>query len=69
MKICERNPLPLSRPLILAGYGIGGLAVGETKPEQYATLDMTVPQLPDDKPRYLMGVGDPDDLCEGVLRG
>jgi queuine tRNA-ribosyltransferase len=51
------------------GYAIGGLAVGETKPEMYATLDYAVPMLPEHKPRYLMGVGAPDDLAEAVLRG
>ena len=51
------------------GYAIGGLAVGETKQEMYDTLDMTVPILPKDKPRYLMGVGEPDDLAHGVMRG
>ena len=51
------------------GYAIGGLAVGETKPEMYATLDHTLPALPQNKPRYLMGVGDPDDLPEAVMRG
>jgi queuine tRNA-ribosyltransferase len=51
------------------GYAIGGLAVGESKTEMYQTLDHTVPLLPDDKPRYLMGVGEPDDLIEGVIRG
>ncbi len=51
------------------GYAIGGLAVGETKAEMYRTLDYTVPMLPDNKPRYLMGVGEPDDLAESVLRG
>jgi queuine tRNA-ribosyltransferase len=55
--------------LDLKGYAIGGLAVGETKQEQYRTLDMTLPYLPEDKPRYLMGVGDPDDLAEGITRG
>lgn len=55
--------------LDLPGYSIGGLAVGETKPEMYRTLDFCVPMLPDTKPRYLMGVGAPDDLAEGVLRG
>jgi queuine tRNA-ribosyltransferase len=55
--------------LDLAGYAIGGLAVGETKQEQYKALDFTVPRMPADKPRYLMGVGDPDDLCEGISRG
>jgi queuine tRNA-ribosyltransferase len=55
--------------LDLPGYAIGGLAVGETKQEQYKTLDFTMPLMPQNKPRYLMGVGDPDDLCEGILRG
>jgi queuine tRNA-ribosyltransferase len=51
------------------GYAIGGLAVGETKQQMYDTLDITMPALPDNKPRYLMGVGEPDDLANGVLRG
>jgi len=51
------------------GYAIGGLAVGETKAEMYATLDLTMPMMPVDKPRYLMGVGDPDDLAEAITRG
>ncbi len=51
------------------GYAIGGLSVGETKGEMYQVLDEVVPMLPDDKPRYLMGVGTPDDLIEGVSRG
>ena len=55
--------------LDLAGYGIGGLAVGETKAQMYSMLEHTLPCLPGDKPRYLMGVGEPDDLVEGVLRG
>ncbi|MGB7340414.1 MAG: tRNA guanosine(34) transglycosylase Tgt [Phototrophicaceae bacterium] len=55
--------------LDLPGYAIGGLAVGETKEEQYRTLDFTLPLMPPQKPRYLMGVGDPDDLCEGITRG
>lgn len=55
--------------LDLVGYAIGGLAVGETKQEQYKILDFIVPLMPQDKPRYLMGVGDPDDLCEGISRG
>jgi queuine tRNA-ribosyltransferase len=53
----------------LKGYAIGGLAVGETKEEMYKTLDDTVPCLPRDRPRYLMGVGEPDDLVEGIRRG
>jgi queuine tRNA-ribosyltransferase len=51
------------------GYAIGGLAVGETKAATYHTLDFTVPVLPDNRPRYLMGVGEPDDLVQSVLRG
>jgi queuine tRNA-ribosyltransferase len=51
------------------GYAIGGLAVGESKGEMYHTLDVCVPMLPEDKPRYLMGVGAPDDLAQGILRG
>lgn len=51
------------------GYSIGGLSVGEPKEMMYDILDYTVPLLPQDKPRYLMGVGSPDDLVEGVVRG
>lgn len=51
------------------GYAVGGLAVGESKAEMAAALDFTVPMLPEDRPRYLMGVGDPDDLVAGILRG
>ncbi|KLJ01723.1 tRNA guanosine(34) transglycosylase Tgt [Luteimonas sp. FCS-9] len=51
------------------GYAIGGLAVGETEDERNAMLDHTTPQLPADRPRYLMGVGRPEDLVEAVARG
>jgi queuine tRNA-ribosyltransferase len=51
------------------GIAIGGLSVGETKEEMHATLDVVTPLLPEDKPRYLMGVGTPEDLINGVLRG
>jgi len=51
------------------GYAIGGLSVGETKPLMYEMLEATVPHLPQDQPRYLMGVGTPEDLVEGVDRG
>jgi queuine tRNA-ribosyltransferase len=51
------------------GHAIGGLSVGETKPEMHAMLDVVDPILPQDKPRYLMGVGSPEDLVEGVRRG
>ncbi len=57
------------KTLDFPGYAIGGLAVGETKPEMYATLDVTCPELPTDKPRYLMGVGAPEDIVEAVYRG
>ncbi|KAB8318186.1 tRNA guanosine(34) transglycosylase Tgt [Tolypothrix campylonemoides VB511288] len=51
------------------GYAIGGLAVGETEDERNAMLEHTAPQLPQDRPRYLMGVGRPEDLVEAVARG
>ena len=51
------------------GYAIGGLSVGESKAEMHAMLDVTVPAPAGDKPRYLMGVGSPEDLFEGVARG
>lgn len=51
------------------GYGIGGLSVGEPKELMYEVLEDLVPIMPKDKPRYLMGVGSPDCLVEGVLRG
>jgi queuine tRNA-ribosyltransferase len=55
--------------LNLPGYAIGGLAVGETKAEMVSMLDVLDPILPQDKPRYLMGVGAAEDLVNGVLRG
>lgn len=51
------------------GYSIGGLSVGEPKDLMYEVLDYTTPLLPKDKPRYLMGVGSPDALIEGTIRG
>ncbi len=51
------------------GYAIGGLAVGETKEQMYATLDDVCPVVPADRPRYLMGVGAPEDIVEAVYRG
>ena len=53
----------------LAGNAIGGLSVGEPKPQMYEMLETLVPYLPANKPRYLMGVGSPDCLIEGVARG
>ena len=51
------------------GYAIGGLAVGETAEEMYRVLDDVIPYAPEDKPRYLMGVGTPANILEGVARG
>jgi queuine tRNA-ribosyltransferase len=51
------------------GYAVGGLAIGEGQATMFAVLDATVPLLPEDRPRYLMGVGKPADLVGGVLRG
>ncbi len=51
------------------GYAVGGLAVGEPKQEMHHILEFVNPLLPQDKPRYLMGVGKPEDLVEGVRRG
>ena len=51
------------------GFGIGGLSVGEAKPDMYAMLETMDESLPRDRPRYLMGVGFPEDLIEGVRRG
>lgn len=53
----------------LDGYAVGGLAVGESHEEMYHVLDETVPYLPTDKPTYLMGVGTPANILEGVERG
>ncbi|MBQ2116781.1 MAG: tRNA guanosine(34) transglycosylase Tgt [Lachnospiraceae bacterium] len=53
----------------LDGYAVGGLAVGETHEEMYHVLEETVPYLPKDKPTYLMGVGTPANILEGVERG
>ncbi|MDT7950598.1 MAG: tRNA guanosine(34) transglycosylase Tgt [Acetobacteraceae bacterium] len=51
------------------GYAVGGLAVGEGQAAMFATLEVTVPLLPAERPRYLMGVGTPDDIVGGVQRG
>ena len=55
--------------LDLAGYAIGGLAVGETHQEMYDTIDAVIEFMPKDKPRYLMGVGTPGNIIESVYRG
>jgi queuine tRNA-ribosyltransferase len=64
-KHCAEELIKMDFP----GYAIGGLSVGETKTEMYSVLDEVGPMLPSDKPRYLMGVGTPDDILEGVIRG
>jgi queuine tRNA-ribosyltransferase len=51
------------------GYAIGGMAVGEPKPMMYDLTELTAGRLPGDRPRYLMGVGKPEDLVESVARG
>src|SRR5690606_36565285 len=51
------------------GYAVGGLAVGEGQEIMFKVLDDTLPHLPQDKPRYLMGVGKPDDIVGAVMRG
>lgn len=57
------------RELDLDGYAIGGLAVGETAQEMYETIEVVEPHMPTDKIRYLMGVGTPLNILEGVARG
>ncbi len=64
----ERSALAL-RKIGFEGYAIGGLAVGEGQELMFSTLDYTTPMLPEDQPRYLMGVGTPDDLLGAVMRG
>ncbi len=64
-KISAKDLVALDFP----GYGIGGLSVGEPASLMYEMLEETVPELPSNKPRYLMGVGSPDYLIEGVIRG
>jgi queuine tRNA-ribosyltransferase len=51
------------------GYAVGGLAVGEPQDTMLRVLDATVPELPADRPRYLMGVGTPDDMLKAIARG
>lgn len=64
-KMCAEELIKMDFP----GYSIGGLSVGETKQEMYKVLDTLKDVMPEDKPRYLMGVGTPDDIIEGVIRG
>jgi queuine tRNA-ribosyltransferase len=70
--IHEAQRLRSARELVAIGfdgYAIGGLSVGEPHAERDRVLDFTVPELPADRPRYLMGVGRPEDIIAGVLRG
>jgi queuine tRNA-ribosyltransferase len=64
----ERHAADLVR-IGFEGYAIGGLSVGELPEQMYAMLEVTCPCLPEDQPRYLMGVGRPEDLIEGIRRG
>ncbi len=65
----RRESAEALQKLDFAGYAIGGLAVGEGQEAMFSTLDFTVPMLPQNRPRYLMGVGKPDDLVGAVMRG
>jgi queuine tRNA-ribosyltransferase len=64
-KVCARFMADLDTP----GIAIGGVSVGEPKHEMLNVLEWTVPELPREKPRYLMGVGTPEDLLDAVYRG
>jgi queuine tRNA-ribosyltransferase len=67
-KLRERSAHALQQ-IGFPGYAVGGLAVGEGQHRMFEVLDFTVPYLPTDRPRYLMGVGKPDDIVGAVLRG
>lgn len=64
-KMCAEELIKMDFP----GYSIGGLSVGESKEDMYKVLDFLKDTMPENKPRYLMGVGTPDDIIEGVIRG
>lgn len=65
----RRQSAQIMASLGFPGYGIGGLSLGESKEMMLAALEESVPYLPMDKPRYLMGVGSPEDLVQGIARG
>jgi queuine tRNA-ribosyltransferase len=65
----RRESLDLTTAIGFDGYAIGGLSVGEEKPVMYEVLEYLAPQMPAEAPRYLMGVGTPEDLVEAVYRG
>ena len=65
----RRQSVEFLTSLDFAGYAVGGLSLGEPKEVTLAVMEQTVPLLPADKPRYLMGIGSPEDIIEGVDRG
>ncbi len=65
----RKQSLELTTEIGFDGYAIGGLSVGEEKSVMYEVIDFLAPQMPPDAPRYLMGVGTPEDLVEAVYRG
>jgi queuine tRNA-ribosyltransferase len=65
----RREQAQALRELDFPGYALGGLSVGEDKETTLAMIAATTPEIPEDKPRYLMGIGTPEDLVEGVARG
>lgn len=65
----RRQSLGLTTEIGFDGYAIGGLSVGEEKPVMYGVLEDLAPRMPEEAPRYLMGVGTPEDLIEAVYRG
>jgi len=65
----RKESLDRTTEISFDGYAIGGLSVGEEKSVMYDVIEFTAPQMPDDAPRYLMGVGTPEDLIEAVYRG
>ena len=70
--MCRRSDIRSAEGLVAIGfdgYAIGGLAVGEPQATMLEILDETVPALPAERPRYLMGVGTPEDILESVARG
>jgi len=68
-KDLRQQSIKKMREIEFPGYAIGGLSVGEKNQEMYDILEFISPLLPENKPRYLMGVGTPQDLIEGVMRG
>ena len=65
----RENSIAFLRKLAFDGYAVGGLAVGEPKEQMFALLSQIAPQLPEDRPRYLMGVGKPEDIVQAIALG